>query len=154
MLRNFLRLTTFSLAICFAISATTATAQAADDGRLAAIGGLSAAHMYTTYIAIGATADAFGNDVYETKQVQDIMGGMVGMIDTLKKQLLLVQENCEDPSDKDYIDETIQVYNLLQEEARQLSTFAKTRDVADHRAYEKARTTVWPRIEKLLGIDD
>ncbi len=129
------------------------SAQAKDDGRLSAIGGLSAAHMYTTYIAIGATADAFGNDVYETEQVQDIMSGMVGMIDTLKKQLLLVQENCEDKDDQRYIDDTIQVYNLLQEEARQLSTFAKTRDITDHRAYEKARTTVWPRIEKLLGLD-
>ena len=66
-----------------AVMALPGSAQAADDGRLSAIGGLSAAHMYTTYIAIGATADAFGNDVYETEQVQDIMSGMVGMIDTL-----------------------------------------------------------------------
>ena len=125
-----------------------------DDGRLSAIGGLSAAHMYTTYIAIGAVADAFGNDVYETEQVQEIMGGLVGMIDTLKKQLLLVQENCEDESDQEYIDETIQIYSLLQEEARQLSTFSESTEKADHRAYEKARTTVWPRIEKLLGLDE
>lgn len=125
-----------------------------DDGRLSAIGGLSAAHMYTTYIAIGAVADAFGNDIYETDQVQDIMGGLVGMIDKIKKQLLLVQESCEDKADQDYFDETIQIYTLLQEEARQLSMFSKSRDTADHRAYEKARTTVWPRIEKLLGLDD
>ncbi|HCS55506.1 MAG TPA: hypothetical protein DIW81_28625, partial [Planctomycetaceae bacterium] len=59
-----------------AVMALPGSAQAADDGRLSAIGGLSAAHMYTTYIAIGATADAFGNDVYETEQVQDIMSGM------------------------------------------------------------------------------
>ncbi len=142
------------VAIAFAVGNCSTTYADDDDGRLSAIGGLSAAHMYTTYIAIGATADAFGNDVYEAEQVQDIMGGMVGMIDTLKKQLLLVQENCDDPSDQRYIDETIQVYNLLQEEARQLSTFAKSRDISDHRAYEKARTTVWPRIEKLLGLDD
>lgn len=128
--------------------------QAEDDGRLSAIGGLSAAHMYTTYVAIGATADAFGNDVYDAKQVQDIMGSLVNMIDTLKKQLLLVQEHCEDEADQKYIDETLDVYRLLQEEARQLSVFAGSRDISDHRAYEKARTTVWPRIEKLLGLDD
>jgi len=133
---------------------SSADEKPADDGRLSAIGGLSAAHMYTTYIAIGAVADAFGNDVYKTKQVQDIMGGLVGMIDTLKKQLLLVQENCEDKSDQKYIDETIQIYSLLQEEARQLSTYSKSEDKADFRAYEKARTTVWPRIEKLLGLKD
>jgi len=137
---------------CF--SATPTFAQAEDDGRLAAIGGLSAAHMYTTYVAIGATADAFGNDVYDSQQVQDIMGSLVGMIDTLKKQLLLVQENCEDENDQDYIDETIGVYTLLQEEARQLANFAASRDISDHRAYEKARTTVWPKIEKLLGLDE
>ena len=125
-----------------------------DDGRLSAIGGLSASHIYTTYVAIGAVADAFGNDVYETKQVQDIMDGMVGMIDTVKKQLLLVQEHCEDQSDQRYIDDVINIYTLLQEEARQLSKFAGSRQAADHRAYEKARTTVWPKIEKLLGLDD
>ncbi|MCG6155260.1 hypothetical protein [Rubinisphaera margarita] len=148
------RVAALVVAVAAALGNCSAAHAEDDDGRLSAIGGLSAAHMYTTYIAIGATADAFGNDVYETEQVQDIMGGLVGMIDTLKKQLLLVQENCDDPSDQKYIDETIQVYNLLQEEARQLSTFAKSRDVSDHRAYEKARTTVWPRIEKLLGLDD
>ncbi len=125
-----------------------------DDGRLSAIGGLSAAHMYTSYIAIGAIGDAFGNDIYDTERVQELMGGLVGMLDTLKKQLLLVQENCEDEADKKYIDETIQIYSLLQEEARQLSAFSKSRDKSDHRAYEKARTTVWPRIEKLLGLDE
>ncbi len=124
-----------------------------DDGRLSAIGGLSAAHMYTSYIAIGAIGDAFGNDVYDTERVQELMRGIVGMLDTLKKQLLLVQENCEDEADQKYIDETIQVYTLLQEEARQLSKFSESKDKADHRAYEKARTTVWPRIEKLLGLD-
>ena len=82
------------------------------------------------------------------------MGSLVGMIDTLKKQLLLVQENCEDKNDQEYIDETINVYTLLQEEARQLSNFAESRDISDHRAYEKARTTVWPKIEKLLGLDE
>ena len=128
--------------------------RAEDDGRLSAIGGLSAAHMYTTYIAIGATADAFGNEVYDAKQVKDIMNSLVGMIDTLKKQLLLVQENCKDDSDKKYIDETLDIYRLLQDEARQLSTFATSRDIADHRAYEKARTTVWTKIEKLLGLDE
>ena len=118
-----------------------------DDGRLSAIGGLSASRIYTTYVAIGAVADAFGNDVYETKQVQDIMDGMVGMIDTVKK-------HCEDQSDQRYIDDVINIYTLLQEEARQLSKFAGSRQAADHRAYEKARTTVWPKIEKLLGLDD
>lgn len=140
-------------AACF-FATPVDSVRAQDDGRLAAIGGLSAAHMYTTYVAIGATADAFGNDVYDSQQVQDIMGSLVGMIDTLKKQLLLVQENCEDKNDQEYIDETIGVYTLLQEEARQLSNFAESRDISDHRAYEKARTTVWPKIEKLLGLDE
>lgn len=70
-------------AACF-FATPVDSVRAQDDGRLSAIGGLSAAHMYTTYVAIGATADAFGNDVYDSQQVQDIMGSLVGMIDTLK----------------------------------------------------------------------
>lgn len=143
-----------ALAMSVLIGASGASFADEDDGRLSAIGGLSAAHMYTTYIAIGAIGDAFGNDVYDTERVQDLTGALVGMLDTIKKQLLLVQEKCEDEADQDYIDETIQIYSLLQEEARQLSAFSKSRDKSDHRAYEKARTTVWPRIEKLLGLDE
>ncbi len=150
------RISQFCIAALFLCTMTvgTRTSVAADDGRLSAIGGLSAAHMYTSYIAIGAIGDAFGNEVYDTERVQELMKGMVGMLDTLKKQLLLVQENCEDKADQEYIDETIQIYTLLQEEARQLSKYSESTNKADYRAYEKARTTVWPRIEKLLGLDD
>lgn len=149
------RISQFCIATLFlcVITVGARTGVAADDGRLSAIGGLSAAHMYTSYIAIGAIGDAFGNEVYDTERVQELMKGMVGMLDTLKKQLLLVQENCEDKADQEYIDETIQIYTLLQEEARQLSKYSESTDKADYRAYEKARTTVWPRIEKLLGLD-
>jgi hypothetical protein len=161
LLMNYQKTRSLSSRYCFAalvmsviVAGSGASFADEDDGRLSAIGGLSAAHMYTSYIAIGAIGDAFGNEIYDTERVQDLMGGLVGMLDTLKKQLLLVQENCEDESDQDYIDETIQIYSLLQEEARQLSKFSESRDKADHRAYEKARTTVWPRIEKLLGLDE
>lgn len=124
------------------------------DGQLMAIGGLTAANMYTTYIAIGATADAFGSDVYTAEQVQSIMGSFDSMMDTVKKQLLNVQEKLDDPGDIKYIDEAITIFGLLQEESRQLAKFAASKSQDDYKAYEKARTTVWPRIKKLLGIKE
>lgn len=126
----------------------------ANNGQLTAIGGLTAANMYTTYIAIGATADAFGNDVYTAEQVRSIMTSFVGMMDTVKKQLLNVQEKLDSKDDIKYIDEAIEIFGLLQEEARQLSKFAASKSQDDYKAYEKARTTVWPRIKKLLGIKE
>lgn len=133
-------------------SAKSAWAQPEDDGRLTAVGGLSAGYMYTSYVAIGSIADAFGGDVYEPKQVQDLMEGMVGMMDNIKKQVLKVQEHCDDEEDKQYLEDTLDVFTLLQEEARQLSKFSASRDVADYRAYERARTKAWAKIQKLLGL--
>lgn len=146
--KSLLLIAAFSL-----LTATSApTANAADDGRLEAIGGLSAAYMYTTYIAIGTTADGFGKDVYQAEQVKSIMTGFIGSMDAVKKQLSKVQANLTDPGDVRYIGEAVQIFSLLQDEARSLSKFAASKDNVDFQAYDRARTTVWPKIQKLLGI--
>lgn len=139
---------------CLNLTTTVQAQESGDSAKLKAIGGLAAGHMYSTYLAIGATADAFGAGVYDKEQVKNLMGGLVGMMDNLKKQLLEVQEGLSDEGDIAFIDETVTILGLLQEEGRQLSAFAESGDTADFRAYDKARQTVWPKITKLLGLDE
>ena len=125
----------------------------ADDGKLTAIGGLAAGYVYNSYIAIGAIGDGFGKDVYTPEQVQSLTNDIVNMMDVVKKQILGVQPNVA-KADQVFIDDVFDVLGLLQEQARQLNKFSQSRTNADFQAYDKARTKVWPKIQKLLGIEE
>jgi len=125
-----------------------------DDDRLVCIGALAGAHIYTTYGYVGGVADAYAHDIYKAEKVQDLMKEVVGLADVSVKQLKAVRNGNIVESDKKVIDDVIEVYGLLKEEAQALSDYTKSKDKEDLDKYEKARTTVWPRIKTVLGIKD
>ena len=124
------------------------------DDRLVCIGALAGAHIYTTYGYVGGVADAYAHDVYKADKVQDLMKEVIGLSDVSVKQLKAVRNGNIVDSDKKVIDDVIEVYGLLSDEARALSDYTKSKDQDDLQKYEKARTTVWPKIKAVLGIKD
>lgn len=136
-------------------TASSASAQAPkEDDRLVCIGALSGAHIYTTYGYIGGVADLYGHNIYKAERVQELMREVVGVANVSIKQLRKVREGVTDPGDQKVVDEMCEVYDLLQKEAMALSAYARTADKADLEAFEKARSTVWPKIKGVLGIKD
>lgn len=126
--------------------------KAGDDAKLTAIGGLSAGYVYNSYIAIGAIGDGFGKGVYTDEQVQELTNDIVNMMDVVKKQTLGIQQYVS-KADQDFVDDVFEILGLLQEQARQLKKYSETENASDLTAYEKARTKVWPKIQKLLGLN-
>ena len=124
------------------------------DDRLVCIGALAGAHIYTTYGYVGTVADAYAHDVYKGDKVQELMKEVVGLADVSVKQLKAVRNGSIVESDKKVIDDVIEVYGLLKEEAQALSDYTKSKDQDDLKKYEKARTTAWPKIKTVLGIKD
>lgn len=124
------------------------------DDRLICIGALAGAHIYTTYGYVGTVADAFAHDVYNADKVQNLMKEVIGLSDVSVKQLKTVRNGNIIDSDKKVIDDVIEVYGLLSEEARALSDYTRSKDKGDLQKYENARTTVWPKIKSVLGIKD
>jgi hypothetical protein len=124
------------------------------DDRLVCIGALAGAHVYTTYGYVGTVADAYAHEVYKADKVQDLMKEVVGLADVSVKQLAAVRKGSIVESDKKVIDDVIEVYGLLKEEAQALSDYTKSKDQDDLKKYEKARTTAWPKIKTVLGIKD
>ena len=122
------------------------------DDRLVCIGALAGAHIYTTYGYVGTVADAYANDVYKADKVQDLMKEVVGLADVSIKQLKPVRDGKIVETDKKVIDDVVEVYGLLKEEAQALSDYTKSKDQDDLKKYEKARTTAWPKIKLVLGI--
>lgn len=124
------------------------------DDRLVCIGALAGAHIYTTYGYVGGVADAYAHDVYKAEKVQDLMKEVVGLADVSVKQLKAVRNGNLVEADKKVLDDVVEVYGLLQDEARALSDYTKSKDKDDLQKFEKARTAAWPKIKGVLGIKD
>lgn len=124
------------------------------DDRLVCIGALAGAHIYTTYGYVGGVADAYANNVYKAEKVQDLMKEVIGLADVSVKQLKTVRNGNLVEADKKVLDDVVEVYGLLQEEARALSDYTKSKNNDDLQKFEKARTAAWPKIKVVLGIKD
>ncbi len=122
------------------------------DARLKTIGSLGASHIYTSFGYIGTVADAIAKDVYPPERAEDLMREMIGMIDVNIANLREVRKTGLTESDVAAVDAMIEIYALLKQEAQALSRYAKSRDMEDARAFEKARQTAWPQIARLLGL--
>lgn len=125
-----------------------------NDDRLVCIGALASAHISTTYGYVGGVADAFAHDVYKAEKVQDLMKEVVRLADVSVKQLKTVRNGNLMDADKKVLDDVVEVYGLLQEEARALSDYTKSKDKDDLQKFENARTAAWPKIKGVLGIKD
>jgi hypothetical protein len=121
--------------------------------RLYLIGAVGGSHVYTTYAYIGVLADSLSKELYKTEQVQELLNETVAMSDSLLKQLRKVRAGGLSDVDAQAIDNMIDIYELLKDEARAAAAFARSRSSEDADKFDKVRTTVWPKIAALLGLE-
>ena len=124
-----------------------------NDAQLRSIGSLSASHIYTTYGYIGVLADAYVKDVYPGEKVKVMMSEVINIIDANMKNLQEVKSKGLSENDQKSIDNILEIYTLLKKQATALSKFSENRDRKFAQEFEAARTTVWPKVAKLLGIE-
>lgn len=138
------------LALCSGRGLHAETSKAQD--QLESIGSLSAAHIYTSYGYIGVTADAFVEKAFTAQTVTELMTEVVNMIEINIKSLRKVQDNVS-KDDGEFIDAMINVYELVNLQAKALIKYVETEKPQDAEAFEKARTAAWPKLKVLLGIE-
>lgn len=122
-----------------------------------AFGGTSSLALYNTYITIGAVADGFVSDSYDSERVQSLMDEQTAMmgvlIDLLDKAAKDASESLT-AEDKIYLDEMIKCLGYLKEEAQGLHDIAVDgSDDANYR-YTTNRDLAWEYIEELLGLNE
>jgi cob(I)alamin adenosyltransferase len=120
---------------------------------LGAVGGLSVISANSTILLIGVTADAFAKDVYKPEQVRAIMKPIIKQLDAVSNLLRKVQEAGLSEQDDDYVDQIIEMYRLLQDEARALDKFVIKKGESEAKAFEKARQAAVKALGKLTGED-
>ncbi len=121
--------------------------------RLYLIGAVGGSHVYTTYAYIGVLADSLSKELYTKEQIQELLNETIAMSESLLKQLRKVRAGGLSDTDAAAIDNMIEIYRLLQDEARAAAKFAESRTTEDAEKFDKVRTTVWPRIATLLGLE-
>lgn len=130
------------------------------DKSLEAVGGLSAAHLYQTYLNLGMLADATENDVYSESEAKKLLTTIGALMDKVDKQLARVAESATDAEDKKKLDQVRELTALLRTQARELRAYWDTpeKDTAGKKEHEtkfhKAREDVWAGIKELLNIKD
>lgn len=125
----------------------------AQEGCLEAVGGLSAGHTYTTYLLIGTTADGFTKKAFDADHVAELMTEIGNLAGGVPGLLAKLRANKLSESDLKYLAEIETIYTLLKEQAIALAAYARSTKTEDMARYEKARTTVYPKIQALLGVD-
>ena len=124
-----------------------------DSPWLLTIGVLAGQNIYTTYSYIGTVADGYANEHYTGEQTRELMREVVGLSDIATEHLQAVRDTNIIESDKEAIDDIVEIFGLLKNEATALSDFTESGAQEDLDAYEEARTTVWPRIKSVLQIE-
>lgn len=121
--------------------------------RLFLIGTLGSAHVYMTYAYIGVLADGLSKELYTVEQTKTLLGEVVSVSGNIVRNMTRVRDGGLSESDAAAINNMIDIYGLLQTEAQAAIAFAESRTVEDAQAFDEARTTVWPKISELLGLN-
>jgi hypothetical protein len=120
---------------------------------LETVGVLSAAQLYQTYLNIGFIADGKAEGTYEEKDAKQILGSVLGLLDTLDKQLEKLGKLDLNKQDREGVAEIRRLSAQLREQSKELQAFWTTGNKARGAGYEKVRKESWEGISKLLGLD-
>ncbi len=145
-----------ALALCIPLFSGVQQVRAAEDTAVVeAIGGLSAAYVYQTYLNIGMIGDSVANKSMEPDTAKQLLGSVLGLADTITKQLTAVAKSDKlSADDQKTMQEFLTIISLLKTQGSELQQIWSTKDEAHAKKYESARTLAWDKIKTLLGIKE
>ena len=121
---------------------------------LQAVGGLGIGHIQSTLGLIGVIADSLTKEIYNLKQVADLMNGTINGLETPKRMLRRLQESNLSSDDSEFLDRMIGVLNALQMEAKALVVFSKSRKTDDAQQFERARKIALKKLAELTQQEE
>ena len=122
--------------------------------QLQTIGALGVGHIQSTLGLIGVIADTVSKEIYNHKQIEDLMNGTINGLDAPKKMLRKLQDSKISGDDAEFLDRMISVLNALQREARALTVYSKSRKPDDAAKYEKERRLVLKKLSELTQQEE
>lgn len=117
-----------------------------------ALGGLTAAHLYQTYLNIGLLADAVEGEVYETAAAKKMLATVAGLTAAVEVQLAVMGKLPLKDDEKITVEQARQITTLLSAQARELRAYWDTGEKEHTARFHKARQEAWAGIKSLLNL--
>lgn len=139
------------------IFASAPLCRAAEDDTvlLNTLGYTTGQSVLLTHMAVGTLADAFVAKTYKSGEATNFITTYINITTGMKGQMnKLLDADTLSKNDAQFIQNTIEVLDLVLEEARALKAFVTSGDDSDASAYDKARKKALKDIKSLLGMKD
>lgn len=144
------------LAVLSALLLAAAPVRAADDAVLLnTLGYTTGQSVLLTHMAVGTLADAFVGKAYKPDQATTFVNTYINVTKGMKEQMTkLVDADTLTKSDSQFVQNTIEVLDLVLREANDLKDFINSGKQADAQAYDSSRKKALKEIKTLLSIKD
>jgi hypothetical protein len=119
-----------------------------------ALGALTAAQVYQTYLNVGLLADAWEKDLYPEDDLRKMLDSVARLIDTVDKSLADLAGADFNDDDRKALKQSRELVTLLKTQAKELAAYWKSGDKDDAEKFQKTRRTAWAGIRELLKIDE
>lgn len=147
----------FLFAVLSALVLSTSPVRAAEDDTalLNTLGYTTGQSLLLTHMAIGTLADAFKAKTYRSGEATNFVMTYINVTQGMKEQMQkLLDADTLNRQDTEFVENTVEVLDLVLKEGNALKAFVKSGDDEDALAYDKARKKALKEIKSLLGIKD
>jgi hypothetical protein len=129
---------------------TSAKARRQVDRLLDALGGLSGAHLYQSFLTIGTLADGVEAETYTPEQAEKMLAVSLGIMDQVDQYLKKLRASDLDPDDQQAVDRVRKLSAALQKEASALRVYWKSENEEDRDTFQEARDAAWAELREML----
>jgi hypothetical protein len=119
---------------------------------LEALGSLSAAHLFQTYLNIGLLADGVESEAYTPAQAEETLLSINEMMDQAETQLEKLTKLGLDAEDNAALEQIRTVAALLRLQSKCLKDYWRSGDMSQAKQYHEARQAAWKGLTKVLQV--
>ena len=145
------------LAVVSAFFLAAAPLRAAEDDTvlLSTLGYTTGQSVLLTHMAVGTLADAYVGKAYKTEQATTFINTYINVTKGMKEQMKkLADADILTKNDSKFIQNTIDVLDLVLREANDLKDYIASGKQSDAKAYDGSRQKALKEIKTLLSIKD
>jgi hypothetical protein len=130
-----------------------ASAAASSEVFLEVLGGLSAAHLYESYLTIGLLADGVESRAYPVADAKVTLRIITDYLTLVETKLSKLETLGLEPDDQDALKRLKTVSRLLRLQSQTLLAYWASGQKGHGEQYQQTRKASWTALSKVLGLD-
>jgi hypothetical protein len=119
---------------------------------LEAVGALTAANCYQTYLNIGFIADGKAKGAYIDRDANKILDSVLSLLNSVERNLATLGKMDLDKQDRESLEQMRDLSALLRVQGKELQAYWDSGKEEDAAKYDNTRKDSWAAIAKLTGI--